>query len=128
MRVPTKNSKDLARYLMLLAAYSMASHLKRHVAMFPHPRHQLLQCCSAACCINTRQEKNWPRCCRQWWPDMQVMFDDVAFRRNVQQNFCTLLRHLKCFISFIQLKLGCCLSKKKNYQQAVGLTKCLLKP
>ena len=75
---------------MLLAAYSMASHLKQACGHVSHPRHQLLQCCSAACCINTRQEKNWPRRCRQWWTDMQVMFDDVAFRRNIHQNKKTL--------------------------------------
>ena len=97
--------------------------------MFPHPRHQLLQCCSAACCINTSQEKNWPRCCRQWWPDMQVMFDDVAFRRNFHQNFCTLLRNFYKFVFYklYPTEIGL-LVQKTIYQQAVGLTKSLLKP
>ena len=32
--------------------------------------------------------------------DMQVMFDDVAFRRNFHQNFCTLLRNFYKFVFY----------------------------
>ena len=55
---------------------------------------------------------------------MQVMFDDVAFRRNFHQNFCTLLNN---FYKLYPTEIGL-LVQKTIYQQAVGLTKSLLKP
>ena len=60
---------------------------------------------------------------------MQVMFDDVAFRRNFHQNFCTLLRNFYKFVFYklYPTEIGL-LVQKTIYQQAVGLTKSLLKP